>query len=60
MDAIQKNLLAQVAELHEVPEGAWLTPSSEIKWADRDVAYLTEHKDAILEHWNDLYAKVVG
>lgn len=45
---------------YEVPENAWLTPSSEIKWVDRDVQYMTENKDAILEHWNDLYASVVG
>ena len=43
---------------YEVPANAWLTPSSEMKWVDRDVEYLTANKDAILEHWNDLWATV--
>ena len=45
---------------YEVPENAWLTPSSEIVWADRDVEYLTANKTAILDHWNTLWAEVVG
>ena len=42
------------------PEGAWLQPTSEIKWVERDVEYMTENKDAILEHWNELWAQVMG
>ena len=42
------------------PEGAWLQPTSEIKWVERDVEYMTENKDAILEHWNELWATVQG
>ena len=42
------------------PEGAWLQPTSEIKWVERDVEYMTENKDAILEHWNELWADVTG
>lgn len=45
---------------YEAPENAWLAPSSDIKWVDRDVSYLTENKDAILEHWNELWAEVMG
>ena len=58
--AYQEGTLRYTNANYEVPENAWLTPSSEIKWVDRDVQYMTENKDAILEHWNDLYASVVG
>ena len=37
---------------------AWLPPDSEITWVDRDVAWLTEHKDEMLEKWNALYAEI--
>ena len=39
---------------YEVPDGAWLTASSDIKWVDRDVEFLTANKDAILEHWGQI------
>ena len=58
--AYQQGTLRYTNAGYEVPEGAWLTPSNEIKWVERDVPFLTENKDQILEHWNDLYAKVVG
>lgn len=45
---------------YKVPENAWLLPTSEIKWVDRDVDYLTANKDNILAHWNDLFSKVPG
>lgn len=45
---------------YTVPEDAWLPASDEITWVDRDVEYLTENKDAILEHWNQLWAEVNG
>ena len=45
---------------YTVPENAWLTPSSEIKWVVRDVPYLTENKPAILDKWNAAWAKVGG
>lgn len=41
-------------------ETSILPASSELKWVPRDTAYLTEHKADIVEHWNDLYASVVG
>ena len=44
---------------YQVPENAWLKPSSEITWVVRDVKYLTENKPAILDHWNALWAEVV-
>ena len=43
---------------YEVPEDALLTPTSEIKWVDRDVEYMTENKQAILDKWNALWAEV--
>ena len=45
---------------YTVPEDAWLPASDEITWVDRDVEYLTENKDAILEHWNQLWAEING
>lgn len=38
--------------------GSLLPAASDIKWVKRDVPYLTEHKKAILEHWNELLDKV--
>ena len=58
--AYQEGTLRYTNANYEVPENAWLTPSNEMKWVDRDVKYMTENKDAILEHWNDLWAAVVG
>lgn len=58
--AYQEGTLRYTNAGYQVPENAWLAPASEIKWVDRDVEYLTANKDAILEHWNDLYADVVG
>ena len=45
---------------YTAPEGAWLKPSSEITWVDRDIECLTANKDAILEYWNSLLADVQG
>ena len=45
---------------YEVPEDALLTATSEIKWVERDVAYMTENKAAILDKWNALWAEVNG
>ena len=59
MTKVDRDMLAAVADLHKVPEGAWLTPSSEIKWVKRDVPYLTENKPAILDKWNALWAEIV-
>ena len=58
--AYQEGTLRYTNANYEVPENAWLTPSSEIKWVDRDVEFLTANKDAILEHWNSLLADVQG
>lgn len=58
--AYQEGTLRYTNANYEVPANAWLTPSNEMKWVDRDVEYMTANKDAILEHWNDLYAKVSG
>ena len=54
----QEGTLRYTNANYEVPANAWLTPSNEMKWVDRDVEYLTANKDAILEHWNDLWATV--
>lgn len=45
---------------YETPENAWLAPSSEIKWVSRPVQELTEKKEALLAHWNELLGKVQG
>lgn len=58
--AYQQGTLRYTNANYVTPEGAWLTPASDIKWVIRDVEYLTANKDAILEHWNNLYAEVVG
>lgn len=58
--AYQEGTLRYTNAGYTVPENAWLTPSSEIVWAERDVPYMTENKAAILEHWNTLLAKVTG
>ena len=58
--AAQEGTLRYTNSGYTAPEGAWLKPSSEITWVDRDVEYLTANKDAILEHWNSLMADVQG
>lgn len=58
--AYQEGTLRYTNAGYTVPDNAWLPASDEIKWVDRDVDYLTKNKDAILEHWNDLFAKVQG
>ena len=56
--AYQQGTLRYTNAGYEVPENAWLKPSSEITWVVRDVKYLTENKPAILDHWNALWAEV--
>ncbi|MDO4741599.1 MAG: hypothetical protein Q4A66_13105, partial [Eubacteriales bacterium] len=56
--AYQQGTLRYTNAGYTVPENAWLLPSSEIVWANRDVPYLTEHKGEILDKWNALWAKV--
>ena len=58
--AAQEGTLRYTNANYELPDNAWLAPSGDIKWVDRDVEYLTANKDKILEHWNDLMAKVGG
>ena len=58
--AYQEGTLRYTNANYEVPENAWLAPSSEIKWVKRDVPYLTENKAAILDKWNAAWAEVVG
>ena len=45
---------------YTVPENAWLPKAEDLKWVERDVAYLTENKAAILDKWNALIAEVNG
>ena len=54
--ALQGGTLRYTNAGFQLPEGAWLAPSSDIKWVVRDVEYLTANKSAILEHWNELWA----
>ncbi len=56
--AYQQGTLRYTNAGYEVPENAWLKPSSEITWVNRDVPFLTENKPAILDKWNALWAKV--
>lgn len=37
-----------------------LVPTDDIDWVARPVDQLVEGKEAILEHWNELYATIVG
>ena len=45
--AAQEGTLRYTNAGYTAPEGAWLKPSSEITWVDRDVEYLTANKDAV-------------
>ena len=55
--AYQEGTLRYTNANYVTPENAWLAPSDEITWVERDVKYLTENKPAILDHWNDLWNK---
>lgn len=55
--AYQEGTLRYTNAGYTAPENAWLKDSSEITWVIRDVEYLTTNKDAILEHWNSLWAE---
>lgn len=57
--AYQQGTLRYTNAGYVVPENAYLKPSDEIVWANRDVPYLTANKPAILDHWNALWAEVV-
>ncbi len=35
----------------------YLPATEDVKWVPRDVDWLTENRDQILEHWNQLYAE---
>jgi iron(III) transport system substrate-binding protein len=35
----------------------WLPPTSDIKWVDRDVKWLTANRAKIVAHWTQLYTK---
>ena len=35
----------------------YLMATDEVPWVKRDTTYMTEHKEEILKHWNDLYTK---
>ena len=58
--AYQEGTLRYTNAGYVVPDNAWLTPSDEIVWVERDVPYLTENKGAILDKWNALWAEVGG
>ena len=42
----------------QVSGKSWLCDSKDIKWVNRPVKQLTDGKEAILNHWNELLAKV--
>lgn len=54
----QEGTLRYTNANYVTPENAWLPAADEITWVVRDVAYMTENKDAILEHWNELWSEV--
>lgn len=56
--AYQQGTLRYTNASYQVPENAWLPATDEIKWVDRDVDYLTSNKAQILEHWNDIWARI--
>ncbi|MBO5666546.1 MAG: extracellular solute-binding protein, partial [Firmicutes bacterium] len=56
--AYQEGTLRYTNKNYEVPENAWLPGADEITWVVRDVKYMTENKDAILEHWNEMWSEV--
>lgn len=58
--AYQEGTLRYTNAGYTVPDNAWLPASSDIKWVDRDVEFLTANKTQILEHWNELWATVHG
>ena len=60
MAAYQEGTLRYTNAGYEVPANAWLAASADIKWVVRDVKYMTENKQAILDTWNTTWAKVVG
>ncbi|MBW8351675.1 hypothetical protein K0H71_19855 [Bacillus sp. IITD106] len=41
-------------------ETPYLPATSEIKWVERDVEWLMENKDEMLEKWNELYHEIQG
>ena len=45
---------------YQLPEKSWLIDSSEITWVERPVAELTEHKQEIIDHWNEVKGTVQG
>ena len=58
--AYQQGTLRYTNAGYQIPENAWLLPSDQITWVERDVPYMTANKPAILEHWNTLWAQVGG
>lgn len=44
----------------ETVTSAFLPASDTITWVDRDVAWLTEHRDEVIAHWTELYTEVHG
>ena len=60
MAAHQHGTLRYTNASYTEPADAWLKSANEIVWVDRDTPYLTAHKAEILDHWDALYAEVVG
>ena len=58
--AYQQGTLRYTNAGYTTPENAWLKASDEITWVTRDVEYLTANKASILDHWNELWAQVMG
>ena len=41
-------------------ETEYLPPYDSVKWVERDVEWLTENRDAVVEHWIDLFTEIRG
>ena len=58
--AYQEGTLRYTNKNYTTPDNAWLPAADEITWVVRDVAYMTENKTQILEHWNEMWSEVSG
>ena len=54
MAAYMEGTLRFTNTKYTLPEKSWLIDSSEIEWVERPVTALTEAKQDIIAHWNEL------
>ena len=56
--ASQLKTLRMTNKNTEYGSDSYLPKTEDLKWVKRDVTYLSEHKQDILTHWNELLSKV--